>query len=367
MRKSLLWRYIGDSLRRGRIGFGAAAVIGIPVGLTLGWYPAANQVVNPVLQILRPISPIAWIPVAIILFGVGDHAAISLIFLGAFFPIVVACVDGVSNVPSVFRRAGRNFGLTPARCWPESSFPAALPQIIVGLRIALGIAWLVVVAAEMIAVDSGLGYLVIDSRNSGKRYDLVVAAMLMIGLIGLVLDRCFRRLEKSNRFDGDSAMSLKAKIAFGIVRLAGADQRAARLSERELGGGSERLSAVRKRKITVAYIPVTCQLTCPVTDYISKYSLSGEMFLPRMFQGFPEIKEALISNRVQAAFIVAPLAIALRVAGRSDQGGLPGPPLRQRGRGPQRRTDQDLCRHARPHRSPFPAASPTSACCCSAP
>ncbi len=194
--KQVLWHDIVDSLRRVAIGFGAAAAIGIPVGLTLGWYPAANQVVNPVLQILRPISPIAWIPVAIILLGVGDHAATALIFLGAFFPILVACVDGVSNVPSVFRLAGRNFGLSPVRMLAQVVFPAALPKIIVGLRIALGIAWLVVVAAEMIAVDSGLGYLVIDSRNSGNRYDLVVAAMLMIGLIGLILDICFRRLER---------------------------------------------------------------------------------------------------------------------------------------------------------------------------
>jgi NitT/TauT family transport system permease protein len=196
MRKKVLWRDIIDSLRRVAIGFGGAAVIGIPLGLALGWYPAANQVVNPVLQILRPISPIAWIPVAIILLGVGDHAATSLIFLGALFPIIVACVDGVSNVPSVFRLAGRNFGLGPFRLLTRVVFPAALPKIIVGLRIALGIAWLVVVAAEMIAVDSGLGYLVIDSRNSGKRYDLVVAAMLIIGLIGLILDTGVRRLEK---------------------------------------------------------------------------------------------------------------------------------------------------------------------------
>ena len=97
--KKVLWRDIGDSLRRVAIGFGAGRRVGIPLGLTLGWYPAANQVVNPVLQMLRPISPIAWIPVAIILFGVGDHAAVLLIFLGAFFPIVVACVDGVANVP----------------------------------------------------------------------------------------------------------------------------------------------------------------------------------------------------------------------------------------------------------------------------
>jgi NitT/TauT family transport system permease protein len=196
IRKHVLWADIVDSLRRVAIGFGAAALLGIPIGLTLGWYPAADQVVNPTMQILRPISPIAWIPVAIIFFGVGDNAAIFLIFLGAYFPIVVACINGVANVPSMYRRAGRNFGLTPTQLLTKVIFPAALPQIIIGLRIALGIAWLVVVAAEMIAVDSGLGYLIIDSRNSGKRYDLVVAAMLLIGVIGLLLDLAFRRLEK---------------------------------------------------------------------------------------------------------------------------------------------------------------------------
>jgi NitT/TauT family transport system permease protein len=194
--KHVLWADIGDSLRRVALGFGMATVLGVPLGLTLGWYPALNQVVNPVIQILRPISPIAWIPVAIIFFGVGDRAAVFLIFLSALFPILVACVGGVSNVPAIFRRAGRNFGLSRAQILSRVVFPAALPQILIGLRIALGVAWLVVVAAEMIAVDSGLGYLVIDSRNSGKRYDLVVAAMLVIGLIGLTLDLGFRRLEK---------------------------------------------------------------------------------------------------------------------------------------------------------------------------
>ena len=195
--KPVLWADITDSLRRVALGFGAAALLGIPAGLILGWYPAANHVVNPVLQILRPISPLAWIPVTILLFGIGDHAATSLIFLGAFFPITVACIDGVGNVPSVYRRAGRNFGLNPVQLLTRIVFPAALPQILVGLRIALGIAWLVVVAAEMVAVDSGLGYLVIDSRNSGKRYDLVVAAMLLIGVIGLALDLIFRSLEQA--------------------------------------------------------------------------------------------------------------------------------------------------------------------------
>jgi NitT/TauT family transport system permease protein len=194
--KNVLWNDIIDSLRRVGIGFAVAAGLGIPLGLTLGWYPEINRIFNPVIQLLRPISPIAWIPVAILFLGIGDHAATSLIFLGAFFPIVVSCVDGVNNVPTVFRRAGRNFGLGPFQLLRRVVFPAALPQIIVGLRIALGIAWLVVVAAEMVAVDSGLGYLIIDSRNSGKRYDLVVAAMLLIGVIGFTLDLLFRTIER---------------------------------------------------------------------------------------------------------------------------------------------------------------------------
>jgi len=195
LEQGLLWRYVGDSLRRVATGYLTAIAIGVPSGLLLGWYPTAAQVVNPVIQMLRPISPIAWIPVSIVLFGVGDVAAMYLIFLGAFFPIVVSTMNGVRNVPAIYRRAGRNFGLSPTALLARVVLPAALPQMLVGLRIALGIAWLVVVAAEMIAVDSGLGYLVIDARNAGKRYDLVVAAIILIGLTGLALDLGIRRAE----------------------------------------------------------------------------------------------------------------------------------------------------------------------------
>ncbi len=195
-RRGVLLHYVSDSLRRVAWGYLTAAALGIPGGLLLGWYPASAFVVNPVIQMVRPISPIAWIPISIVWFGVGDEAAVYLIFIASFFPIVVASMNGVRNVPSMYRRAGRNFGLSPVKLIAKVVVPAALPQMIVGLRIALGIAWLVVVAAEMIAVDSGLGYLVIDSRNSGKRYDLVVAAMILIGLTGLGLDTIFRRIEK---------------------------------------------------------------------------------------------------------------------------------------------------------------------------
>jgi len=194
--KGLLVDYVGDSLRRVAAGYLTAAALGIPAGLFLGSRPAAMAVINPAIQILRPISPIAWIPLAIVWFGVGDLAAMFLIFLASFFQILVSAMNAVRNVPSMYRLAARNFGLSPLKLIARVVLPAALPQIVIGLRIALGVAWLVVVAAEMIAVDSGLGYLVIDSRNSGKRYDLVVAAMLLIGLTGLALDSIFRRVEK---------------------------------------------------------------------------------------------------------------------------------------------------------------------------
>ena len=193
-RKGVLWSYILDSLRRVGSGYCVAVILGIPAGLILGWNPVAAQVVNPVIQMLRPISPIAWIPISIVWFGVGDGAAVYLIFLASFFPLVIAAMNGVNNVPEIYRRTGRNFGLTPGQMLAKVIFPASLPQIIIGLRISFGIAWLVVVAAEMIAVDSGLGYLIIDARNSGKRYDLVVAGMLIIGIIGLMLDIAFRQL-----------------------------------------------------------------------------------------------------------------------------------------------------------------------------
>ena len=194
--RGLLWSYIGDSLFRVGVGYSVAVACAIPLGLLLGWYPTAAAAVNPVIQMLRPISPLAWIPLAIVWFGASDVAAIFLIFLASLFPIVVSTMNGVRNVPPMFRQAGQNFGLSTAALLRRVVFPASLPQMLVGLRISLGIAWLVVVAAEMIAVTSGLGYLIIDSRNAGQRYDLVVAGMLIIGLIGLGLDFSMRRLEK---------------------------------------------------------------------------------------------------------------------------------------------------------------------------
>ena len=131
---------------------------------------------NPLIQVLRPISPLAWIPIAILWFGVGDGAAVFLIFLGCFFPLLLTAMEAVRGVPAVYVQAGRNFGLRPMEMFRQVLFPAVLPRLMVGLRIAMGVAWLVVVAAEMIAVSSGLGFLIVDARNAGNRYDLVVRA-----------------------------------------------------------------------------------------------------------------------------------------------------------------------------------------------
>jgi NitT/TauT family transport system permease protein len=195
-RDGLLWRYARDSLGRVAAGYALGVALGVPLGLIMGWYPRAAAVGNPLVQLLRPISPLAWIPVTIVLFGVGNGAALFLIFLAVLFPVVVATMNGVHGVPSMYLWAGRNFGLSPLALFRRVVLPAALPQILGGLRIALGIGWLVVVAAEMIAVDSGLGYLIIDARNAGKRYDRVVAGILVIGLIGLALDIAMRRIER---------------------------------------------------------------------------------------------------------------------------------------------------------------------------
>ncbi len=196
VRKGLLFKYVVASLFRVTWGFALAVVVGVPGGLLLGWFRPAEQAFNPLIQVLRPISPIAWIPIAILWFGVSDAAPIFLIFLASLFPIAVSTMAAVKNVQSVHLRAARNFGLTPVQLFRRVILPATIPQIITSLRIALGIAWLVVVAAEMIAVNSGLGYLIIDARNAGKRYDLVVAGMLLIGLIGLALDLLMRRFER---------------------------------------------------------------------------------------------------------------------------------------------------------------------------
>jgi NitT/TauT family transport system permease protein len=194
-RAPMLVSHIVASVFRVSSGFLLATAIAVPVGLIMGWYSLWYRALNPMVQILRPISPIAWIPISILLLRNDDPRSIFLIFISTFFPIVVAAAAAVRNIPQVYIRSAANFGY---RGWPlfkKVVLPAALPQILTGLRLAVGISWVVVVAAEMIAVESGLGFLITDARNQGLRYDLIVAAMITIGVIGLGLDTLLRRVE----------------------------------------------------------------------------------------------------------------------------------------------------------------------------
>jgi len=194
-RDGTLWGDIGASLMRVGVGFSLAVGIAVPLGLWMGWVKGAFSTLNPIFQILRPISPIAWIPIAILWFGVGDASPIFLIFMSSVFPMVVQTTAGVHTIERRYLRAAENFGVSRYTLFSRVIIPAVLPQIIVGMRIGLGVAWLVVVAAEMIALRSGLGYLIIDSRNAGNRYDLVIGGMVIIGLIGLSLDGAMRLME----------------------------------------------------------------------------------------------------------------------------------------------------------------------------
>jgi NitT/TauT family transport system permease protein len=195
IRDGTLFEHIGASLFRVGVGFALAVVVGVPLGLWMGWVRFAFETLNPLFQMLRPISPIAWIPIAILWFGVGNASPIYLIFISSVFPMIVQTVAGVHTIEQRYLRAAENFGVSRYTLFTQVVIPAVLPQIIVGMRIGLGVAWLVVVAAEMIALRSGLGYLIIDSRNAGNRYDLVIAGMIIIGLIGLMLDGVMRLLE----------------------------------------------------------------------------------------------------------------------------------------------------------------------------
>jgi len=183
------------SLFRVTVGFYLAVLLAMPIGMTLGWWKTGQTLFNSIIQFLRPISPLAWIPLAMLWFGIGDQPAIFLIFLASIFPLLVSTINAVNRINTLYFQVAANFNFTKMETLSRVIFPAILPSLLPALRISLGIAWLVVVAAEMIAVKSGLGYLILDSRNA-LRMDYVMDATIAIGLIGICLDRVIRQLNR---------------------------------------------------------------------------------------------------------------------------------------------------------------------------
>ncbi|MDR0954105.1 MAG: ABC transporter permease [Rikenellaceae bacterium] len=190
-----LGAHIATSLARFVVGYITAALCGIVAGLLFGWFAGAWLFVDPVIQLLRPVSPLAWTPFIVLWFGIGDIPAVVIIFISVFYPVLLATVAAVGRVEKIYLRVAQNFAFTRFQTLTKIVLPASFPQISTGLHQGIGTGWVFLVAGEMVGAQSGLGYLIIDSRNN-LRPDWLLVAILTIGALGLLLDTAVNRGEK---------------------------------------------------------------------------------------------------------------------------------------------------------------------------
>nr|WP_253206762.1 ABC transporter permease [Verticiella sp. GG226] len=176
-------------------GFALAVALGVPLGLAIGWSRTIALMLDPMVQGLRPIPITAWLPFSIALFGIRDFGSIFLIFLGGFYAIVVNTTQGARDVDRNLVRAATMMGASPTQLLRRVVLPAAMPSIFTGLRIGLGISWTAVIVSEMVAVKSGLGYVLWDAYYVG-RMDIVLADMASIGIMGFLSDRLIVFIER---------------------------------------------------------------------------------------------------------------------------------------------------------------------------
>jgi NitT/TauT family transport system permease protein len=195
LRSGKLFEHFGVSLGRFVAGYVTASLIAIALGLVLGRIRWLWNVIDPIVQLLRPVSPIAWSPFIVLWFGIGNAPAITIIFLAAFFPVLLSTVSAVRKVNPVYLKVASNIELGRLELLRKIIFPAAFPTISNGLHIAIGTSWIFLVSGEMVGSQSGLGFLIVDSRNF-LRLDFVLAGIIFIGLCGLLLDQCVRLLER---------------------------------------------------------------------------------------------------------------------------------------------------------------------------
>ncbi|MFI5014090.1 MAG: ABC transporter permease [Hyphomicrobiales bacterium] len=186
--------HLSASLEREAVAFLFSATA-IPLGMAMGWWRSVYDQVNPIMEILRPIPPLAWIPLSILWFGLGDEQNEFIIFLGMFFPILINTVMGVKNVDPNLVRAARSLGAPERKVLSRIVLKASLPQIVTGIRVGLGVGWMALVAAELVGASSGLGFLINDARSM-LRTDTIVVGMLTIGIAGLVIDLLIRMLTR---------------------------------------------------------------------------------------------------------------------------------------------------------------------------
>ncbi len=190
-----LLRHSAASLARVLLGFLLACVIGIPLGLSMGAWPGWRRQMSVVIEVLRPIPPFAWIPLGLLWFGVGDTQSIFVIVIASISPVILNTVFGVDSVEQVLKRSAASLGASKWQLFMHVILPAALPQVMVGIRVGLAFAWMVLVGSELIGSTSGLGFLILDSRNMGLP-SLAFTGMLVIGFIGYLLDVAIRSGER---------------------------------------------------------------------------------------------------------------------------------------------------------------------------
>lgn len=190
-----LFTHIQISLFRFVSGYLVAVIVAVLLGLIVGRLPIMWKVLDPVVQVLRPVSPIAWSPFIVLWFGIGNMPAIVIIFIAAFFPVLLSTVSAVKKVDKTYLRIASNFEMSPFETLRKFILPASFPMIANGLHMALGSAWIFLVAGEMVGTQSGLGFLIVDARNS-LSLDLVMACIVVIGVIGLVLDKGIHYFER---------------------------------------------------------------------------------------------------------------------------------------------------------------------------
>ena len=189
-----LLRHLRDSLKRELVAF-AWASLSIPLGVAMGWFRIVNDQLDPIIEMLRPVPPLAWIPLSILWFGIGDTQNQFIIFLGIFFPILLNTISGVRGVDVNLVRAARCLGASEWSILWRVVVRAALPSIITGIRVGLGVGWMALVAAELVGASSGLGFLINDARTI-LRTDFIIVGMATIGLVGLAIDRTIREIMK---------------------------------------------------------------------------------------------------------------------------------------------------------------------------
>jgi ABC-type nitrate/sulfonate/bicarbonate transport system permease component len=181
-----------DSVQREMIAF-VWACLAIPLGIAMSWWPLVEEQFDPIVEILRPVPPLAWIPLSILWFGIGDMQNEFIIFLGIFFPILLNTITGVKSIEPNLIRAARCLGAGETSVIVRIVFRAALPHILTGVRVGLGVGWMALVAAELVGATSGLGFMINDAR-SVLRTDVIIVGMATIGLVGLCIDVALRLL-----------------------------------------------------------------------------------------------------------------------------------------------------------------------------